>query len=107
MWLIRLNHCSGCVDFFLRVVLSSEHFSVSCRSSFELCRQTSIYPRQYLLQGRKELLPPALSALVGLLLIRPDARLLHAQVGPRARRGESPSDDTLETIGRPRVRQRF
>src|ERR1700726_2757593 len=75
--------------------------------SFELCRQTSIYPRQYLLQGRKELLPPALGALVGLLLIRPEARLLHAQVGPRARRGESPSDKTLETIGRPRVRQRF
>src|SRR6266481_7626413 len=67
----------------------------------------SIYPRQYLLQGRKELLPPALGALVGLLLIRPEARLLHAQVGPRARRGESPSDDTLETIGHPRVRQRF
>src|SRR6266478_2237865 len=67
----------------------------------------SIYPRQYLLQGRKELLPPALGALVGLLLIRPEARLLHAQVGPRARRGESPSDDTLETVGRPRVRQRF
>src|ERR1700738_3492763 len=37
----------------------------------------------------------------------PEARLLHAQVGPRARRGESPSDDTLETIGTPRVRQRF
>src|SRR5437588_11625212 len=33
--------------------------------------------------------------------------LFHAQVGPRARRGESPSDATLETIGRPRVRQRF
>src|SRR6266571_1629987 len=75
--------------------------------SFELCRQTSIYPRQDLLQGRKEPLPPVLGALVGLLLIRPEARLLHAQVGPRARRGESPSDDTLETIGRPRVRQRF
>src|SRR5438876_3948727 len=45
-----------------------------------------------------------LSRLVGLLLIRPEARLLHAQVGPRARRGESPSDDTLETIGRPPVR---
>src|SRR4030088_198709 len=75
--------------------------------SFELCRQTSIYPRQDLLQGRKEPLPPALGALVGLLLIRPEARLLHAQVGPRARRGESPSDDTLETIGTPRVRQRF
>src|SRR3984893_3766495 len=75
--------------------------------SFELCRRTSTYPRQYLLQGRKEPLPPVLGALVGLLLIRPEARLLHAQVGPRARRGESPSDDTLETIGTPRVRQRF
>src|SRR5262249_3417342 len=48
-----------------------------------------------------------LGAMVGLLLIRPEARLLHAQVGPRARRGQSPSDDPLETIGRPRVRQRF
>src|SRR3981081_2609685 len=63
--------------------------------------------RKQLLQGRKDLLPPALGALVGLLLIRPEARLLHAQMGPRARRGESPSDDTLETIGRPRIRQRF
>src|SRR5215472_6082902 len=74
---------------------------------FELCRQTSICPRQYLLQGSKEALPPAPGAQVGLLLVRPEARLLHAQVGPRARRGECPSDDTLETIGRPRVRQRF
>src|ERR1700675_1918199 len=72
-----------------------------------LCRQTSLYPRQDLVQACKELLPPVLGALVGLLLIRPEARLLHAQVGPRARRGQSPSDDTLETIGRPRVRQRF
>src|SRR5438128_11208307 len=68
------------------------------------CAATSIYPRQDLLQVCKELLPPVVGALVGLLLIRPEARLLHAQVGPRARRGESPSDDTLETIGRPRVR---
>src|SRR5260370_33989093 len=67
----------------------------------------SIYPRQDLLQGRKELLPPVLGALVGLLLIRPEARLLHAQLGPRARRGESPGDDTLETHCTPRVRQRF
>src|SRR5215471_4982042 len=67
----------------------------------------SIYPRQDLLQACKELLPPALGSLVGLLLVRPEARLLHAQVGPRARRGECPSDDTRETIGRPRVRQRF
>src|ERR1700726_3546196 len=75
--------------------------------SSDLFRRASVYPRQYLLQICKEPLPPALGALVGLLLIRPEARLLHAQVGPRARRGESPSDDTLETIGPPRVRQRF
>src|SRR3546814_11649471 len=76
-------------------------------SSDLLCRQTSVYPRQDLLQVCKELRPPVLGALVGLLLIRPEARLLHAQVGPRARRGESPSDDNLETIGLPRVRPRF
>src|SRR6266851_1389130 len=75
--------------------------------SFDLFRRASVDPRQDLLQGRKEPLPPVLGALVGLLLIRPEARLLHAQVGPRARRGESPSDDALETIGTPRVRQRF
>src|SRR5438105_9520671 len=71
------------------------------------CAATSVYPRQGLLQVCKELLPPALGALVVLRLIRREARLLHAQVGPRASWGESPSDDTLETIGRPRVRQRF
>src|SRR5580658_2185798 len=67
----------------------------------------SVNPRQGLLQGRKEPLPPGLGAVVGLLLIRPEARLLHAQAGPRARGRESPSDDTLETISRPGVRQRF
>ena len=56
--------------------------------------------------GRKELLPLALGALLGLLLIRPEAQLLHAQVDPPARSGESPSG-TLETIGCPLVRQRF
>src|SRR5262249_1543296 len=80
-----------------------------CKQGLALncARQTSVYPRQDLLQVCKESLPPVFSALVGLLLIRPEARLLHAQVGPRARRGESPGEDTLETIGRPRVRQRF
>src|SRR5260370_16365332 len=67
----------------------------------------SIYPRQDLLQGRKELLPPVLGALVGVLRIRPEARLLHPQLGPRARRGESPGDDTLEAHRTPRVGQRF
>src|SRR5262249_14113338 len=42
-----------------------------------------------------------------LLLILPEARLLHAQVRPRARRSESPSDDAFETVGRPGVRQLF
>ena len=43
-------------------------------------RQTSIGPRQDLLQLREELLPPRLGAAEGLLLIRPEANLLHAQV---------------------------
>src|SRR3954468_3672153 len=67
----------------------------------------SLCPRQDLLQLCKELLPAVPGALVGLLLIRPEARLLHAQAGPRAGRGECPGDDTLEAISRPRVRQRF
>src|SRR5258707_12676545 len=77
------------------------------RSNIQAGLRASLYPRQDLLQVCKELLPPVLGTLVGLLLIRPEARLLHAQVGPRARRGESPSDDTLKTIGRPLVRRRF
>src|SRR5258708_28117650 len=64
-------------------------------------------PCQDLLQFCKEPRPPVFGALVGLLVIRPEDRLLHAQMGPRPRRGESPGDDTLETIGRPCVGQRF
>src|SRR6476660_1554350 len=89
------------------VTIPIASFTLFYDPSFDLFRRASIHPRQDLLQVCKELLPPALGALVGLLLIRPEARLLHAQVGPRARRSESPGDDTLETIGRPRVRQRF
>src|SRR5712692_3282483 len=92
---------------FLSCEGTNHQSSAPTGPSLELCRQTSVYPRQDLLQVCKELLPPVLGALVGLLLIRPEARLLHAQVGPRARRGESPGDDTLETIGTPRIRQRF
>src|SRR5580700_7434196 len=80
---------------------------VQCSPASSLFAAVSVQPCGHPFKGREELLPPALGALVGLLLIRPEARLLHAQVGPRARWGESPSDDTLETIGRPRVRQRF
>ena len=60
-------------------------------------RRASLHPRQYLLQGREEPRPAALGALVELRLIRREAGLLHAQAGPRARRGESPDDDGLET----------
>src|SRR5580704_5028654 len=44
----------------------------------------SLHPRQHLLQPSKVSLPPVLGALEGLLLIRPEARMLHAQVRPRA-----------------------
>src|SRR6202165_4896340 len=70
-------------------------------------RKISVNPRQDLLQVCKELLPPVFGALVGLLLIRPEARLLHAQVSPRTRSAERPGDDTLETHRTPGVRQRF
>src|SRR5579863_4084142 len=63
--------------------------------------------RQYLFQGTKEFRPSSLCTMIRLLLIRPEARLLHAQAGSRARRGESPSDDALETERLPLIRQRF
>jgi len=53
--------------------------------SFDLYR--SIYPRQDLFERHKETRPPCLGAAVGLLLIRPEAGLLDAQVGARARGG--------------------
>src|SRR5258708_7007089 len=53
--------------------LSADAYAMQLCKQRELCRQTSVCPRQGLLQGRKELLPPALGAAVGLLLIRPEA----------------------------------
>ena len=49
--------------------------------SFDVLRSASIYPRQYLLQVCKELLPPALGTLIVLRLIRPEARLLQVKAG--------------------------
>ena len=43
--------------------------NLTTNTSFELCRETSIYPRHYLLKRSDELLPPALGILLGLLLI--------------------------------------
>src|SRR6202000_2683488 len=67
----------------------------------------SVRLRQNPFEIGKELLPSDLGTPVGLLLIRPEARLLHAQVSARARWGESPRDDALKAIGYPRVRQRL
>src|SRR5215813_6180214 len=78
-----------------------------CQGNRQHVPQSSIRPRQDLLQVCKEALPPVLGALVGLLLIRPEARLLHAQVGPGGRRRESPGHHTLESVGRPCVGQRL
>ena len=63
--------------------------------SFGLFRRAAVYPRHYLLKRSDEALPPALGALVVLRLIRPEARLLHAQMGSRASRRERPSHHTL------------
>src|SRR5690349_6584241 len=81
--------------------------SVVGDSAVCIARRISICPRQDLFQVREELLPPELGALVGLLLIRPEARLFHAQMCPRARGSEGPGDDTFETHRFPCVGQRL
>src|SRR5258708_40063883 len=70
------------------------------RSNIQAGLRASIYPRQDLLQVCKELLPPVPGAPVGLLLIRPEARLLHAQVRPRARWSERKFHHTPKIVGR-------
>src|SRR5579863_1234641 len=60
-----------------------------------------------LLQCAEKAIPAINGTLVILRLTGREARLLHAQVGPRARRGESEGDDALETKGPPCVRQHF
>src|SRR5688500_15846481 len=67
----------------------------------------SFYPRQQFLQGRKEMRPRRLGALVGSPLIRPEAGLLDAQHGPAGRRGECERDDTFETESLPGVGERL
>src|SRR5689334_1560539 len=64
------------------------------------CNATrSLGPRQDLLQFCKELLPARVSAAIGLLLVRPEARLLDAQVRPRACGGEREGDHALQVEG--------
>src|ERR1700693_4830791 len=57
--------------------------------------------RQQLLELGEEIAPTHLGALIELLLIRPEARLLHAQVRALARWREGPCDDALKPVGRP------
>jgi hypothetical protein len=63
----------------------------------------SLWLRQDLLQVSEELLPAVLGALIVLRLIRPEARLLHAQFSSRSRRGERERHRALKTKGAPRV----
>src|SRR5262249_14731383 len=73
-----------------------EFIRTSSEARRSAAHQTSICPRQELIQLREELLPSRIGAAVGLLLIRPEPRLLHAQVSPRARWRERKGHDTLQ-----------
>src|SRR3546814_16038265 len=64
------------------------------------CGRASVNPRQNLLQLGNELRPPGLGAPECLLLIRPDARLLHAQMRPRARWRQREGHHALQLVGR-------
>src|SRR5213083_264854 len=57
----------------------------SLKTSGSAARRISVGPRHELFQLREELLPSDFGAAKSLLLIRPEARLLHAQEGPRLR----------------------
>src|SRR5215213_9597460 len=76
-------------------------------TSFDLkrnaTRRISVRPRYEFFQLREELLPSNLGAAKSLLLIRPEARLLHAQQGPRARWRERKGHHALQIEGGIRV----
>src|SRR4051812_28968983 len=70
--------------------------SEDCRSrDLTALVANSVWPRQHLLEGCEETGPSGRGAAIGLLLVRPEARLLHAQPGARAGRGQGPGDDAL------------
>src|SRR5215470_13783424 len=79
--------------------------SLLLKTSRTAMRQMSICPRQDLLQLDEELLPACLGAPERLLLVLPEARLLHAQVGPRARWRERKRHHALQIVGRIVVRK--
>src|SRR5438270_461326 len=92
--------------------MGSNSIGPPLKTSRNAMPRSSVRPRQDLLKFREELRPPRLGAAEGLLLIRPEARLLHAQTGPGACWRERKGHDTFEIVGRivvrkiPRVRER-
>src|SRR5690348_15227355 len=75
------------------------------RRRFAASRRSSLRPRHDLLEAGKEPRPPDHRALISLLLIRPEAHLLHAQACPGGRRGERPRHHAFEAKRRPGVGQ--
>src|SRR6266508_3315808 len=62
-------------------------------------RRISVCSRHEFFQLREELLPSRVGAAKSLLLIWPEARLLHAQQGPRARWRERKGHHALQIEG--------
>src|SRR6185437_15910852 len=77
------------------------------RAGVDRSGATSILPRQCLFELSEEVRPPRLGPLIELLLIGPEALLLHAQIGSLAGRGERPGDHALESVRSPAVGQRL
>src|SRR5215218_5958969 len=75
----------------------------SFETSRRATRRISVRSRHELFQLREELLPSGVGAAKGLLLIRPEARLLHAQQRPRARWRERKGHHALQIEGGIRV----
>src|SRR5437016_2108490 len=65
----------------------------------------SLHPRQHLFETCEEFLPTEPGAMKSLLLVRTEARLLHAQQRPRAGWRQRPGDDAVEPHGCPSVGQ--
>src|SRR5262245_66368048 len=83
-----------------RWICRSHMFQFNCDLLLTMRRQTSVCPRQGLLQICQELLPSDPGAAVGLFLIRPEARLLHAQMGSGSRRRERKGHHAVQVEGR-------
>ena len=98
---LDLHRLTPFLDARMRVRPCKQGFALNCAGGRQSIRARTCS------RARKELRPPDLGAPVVRLLIRPEARLLHAQMGPGARRGERPRDDALEILGVPGVGQRL